>query len=120
MTMLVFKLMYYMYSILVLLIHVYMYTYMHVHVQKMADGSRCCGCNRRGRCVSCSCVKVGRSCFSCLPKHNGHCENFSVQFVAPITPEADSRYSQYQPSTCCYFKHIFIYFFPFTTTIHQL
>ena len=35
----------------------------------------CCRCNGSGRCVSCSCVKAGRSCTDCLPSRNGRCSN---------------------------------------------
>ena len=52
---------------------------------KMANLSRkCCRCSRRGRCVSCACVKAKRSCYNCKPLKDDHCIN---SLSIPDTPE---------------------------------
>ena len=75
-----------------------------------AGGPRCCGCNKRGRCVSCSCVvsparplppcgkglagetsscvKVGKQCSNCLPLTEDHCDNSMSANSSIVTPAA--------------------------------
>ncbi len=59
-------------------------------IEKMADGWSCCGCNRKGRCLRCTCVQAGRLCSTCLPGRQGQCANISV----PITPICESTISR--------------------------
>ena len=35
----------------------------------------CCGCNRRGSCKGCACVKARRPCVNCQPSRIGSCQN---------------------------------------------
>ena len=61
-----------------------------VHVSYyMVNGSSCCSCNRRGRGVSCSCVKVVEVVSAVYPNKIVTVQNFSVQSLALITLEAD-------------------------------
>ena len=39
--------------------------------------SRCCKCNRRGRCKLCSCAKRDQECHNCLPHQESRCNNIS-------------------------------------------
>ena len=54
----------------------------------------CCRCNSSGRCMSCSCVKSGRTYVDCLPSRKGHCNNVTPidAFVAPVTPAIGKQY----------------------------
>ena len=45
----------------------------------------CCRYNSKGRCKSCSCVRVGRSCTGCLPSRKGHCDNRSAPVDSTAT-----------------------------------
>ena len=40
-----------------------------------ASGALRCLCCDNGKCVLCSCVQAGRTCFNCLPSRGGHCSN---------------------------------------------
>ena len=44
----------------------------------------CCRCNRKGRCVNCTCVKSGSACSNCLPLRKGNCANLATR----TTPHA--------------------------------
>ena len=37
--------------------------------------SPCCGCNRRGLCKGCVCVKSEHTCVDCMPSRIGSCHN---------------------------------------------
>ena len=52
----------------------------------------CCGCNKQGVCVRCTCVKSGRSCSDCCPSRNGTCRNRLT-----VAPPSNQHYSR----TCC-------------------
>lgn len=45
----------------------------------------CCRCNGSGRCLSCSCVKLGKLCVDCLPSRKGQCCN-DAPAPTPHTP----------------------------------
>ena len=66
----------------------------------------CCRCNGSGRCVSCSCIKAGRSCTDCLPSRNGRCSNapsptpVSAPTSTPVSaPTSDDERLQLADST---------------------
>ena len=40
-----------------------------------SGASHCCLCCDHGKCVRCSCVQAGSTCFNCLPSRGGHCSN---------------------------------------------
>ena len=42
----------------------------------------CCGCNRRGLCKGCVCVKAQRFCVDCVPCRLGSCQNLPGPCVA--------------------------------------
>ena len=54
----------------------------------MYNGGRRSYCNKRGRCVSCSCVKVGKQCSNCLPLTEDHCDNSMSANSSIVTPAA--------------------------------
>ena len=53
-----------------------------------AGGPHCCGCNKRGRCVSCSCVKAGKQCINCIPLKEDHCDNLPLSPSSTDAPAA--------------------------------
>ena len=36
---------------------------------------KCCPCQKKGRCISCACVKAGNRCSDCWPSTAGQCRN---------------------------------------------
>ena len=58
---------------------------------------QCCLCNGKGRCVGCSCVRSGRVCTNCTPRHKGRCENLENLDGAPLCGTADVTPPANQP-----------------------
>ena len=58
---------------------------------------QCCRCNGKGRGVGCSCVRSGRVCINCTPRHKGRCENLENLDGAPLCGTADVTPPANQP-----------------------
>ena len=72
------------------------------HEREYSTPPQCCRCNGKGRCVGCSCVRSGRMCTNCTPRHKGRCENLDgapLCGTADVTPPANQPEPEPDPGS---------------------